>query len=214
MNGRWIVPVVAAAAVGLAALWFGERAPEAAPAQETRQQEGRTSMGQGDVAERKQVAYLAGGCFWGMEEIVREIPGVLDTDVGYTGGVVEDPRYEDLKGGASGHAEAIRVEFDPAVLAYDELLLWFFRMHDPTTPNRQGNDIGSQYRSAIFYVDEQQKKIAEAIKEQVDAAGHYRRPIVTEIVPASTWYSAEGYHQDYLQKHPNGYTCHFLRDWD
>ena len=159
------------------------------------------------------VAVLAGGCFWGMEEILRDIPGVIDTEVGYTGGQVESPNYEIVHRGTSGHAEAIRVTFDPQRVTYAEILATFFRMHDPTTPNRQGNDTGSQYRSAIFYADEAQREIAERVKAEVDRSGKWGKPIVTEIVPAGQFYPAEGYHQDYLEKNPGGYTCHYLRNW-
>ncbi len=166
----------------------------------------------GMMAENTEVATLAGGCFWGMEQIIREIPGVLDTQVGYTGGHVENATYEDVKRGSSGHAESVRIVFDPNVLSYEELLGWFFRMHDPTTMNRQGNDRGSQYRSAIFYHSDAQRDAAERVKAQVDGSGKWRDPIVTEIVAASKWYDAEAFHQDYLVKNPNGYTCHYLRD--
>jgi len=160
-----------------------------------------------------EVAILAGGCFWGMEDLLRKIPGVVETEVGYTGGWLESPRYEDTHDSKSGHAEAVRVVFDPAKLSYEDLLeKWFFRMHDPTTLNRQGNDVGTQYRSAIFYASEQQRATAEAVKARVEKSGKWKRPIVTEIVAASKWYAAESYHQDYLVKHPGGYTCHFLRD--
>jgi methionine-S-sulfoxide reductase len=163
-------------------------------------------------AASREVAVLAGGCFWGMQDILRKIPGVLETEVGYTGGWVVNPRYEDTHDSRSGHAEAVRVVFDPRVLSYADLLeKWFFRMHDPTTPNRQGNDVGTQYRSAIFYEDEAQRATAEAVKKRVQASGKWKGTIVTEIVKASTWYPAEGYHQDYLVKNPGGYTCHFLR---
>ncbi|MBX3471593.1 MAG: peptide-methionine (S)-S-oxide reductase MsrA [Planctomycetes bacterium] len=158
-------------------------------------------------------AVLAGGCFWGMEEIVRKIPGVLSTRVGYTGGRVPDATYDVVKTGRSGHAEALEVVFDPAVLTYEDLLeRWFFRMHDPTTLNRQGNDVGTQYRSAIFYTSEAQRVAAEAVKARVDASGKWPAPIVTEVVAAGPFYAAEDYHQKYLQKNPRGYTCHFLRD--
>lgn len=170
--------------------------------------------GHAQAAPARERAVLAGGCFWGMEELIRKIPGVIETDVGYTGGTVEDATYEDVKTGRSGHAEAVEVVFDPSVLSYEDLLLWFFRMHDPTTLNRQGNDRGTQYRSAIFYTTEAQQQTAQQVKARVEAAGHYDDPIVTEIVAAGPWYDAEGYHQDYLVKNPNGYTCHFLRDWD
>ncbi|PKN54618.1 MAG: peptide-methionine (S)-S-oxide reductase [Deltaproteobacteria bacterium HGW-Deltaproteobacteria-14] len=155
---------------------------------------------------------LAGGCFWGMEDILRGIPGVLETEVGYAGGSVPAPTYETVRTGRSGHAESVRVVFDPKVLSFADLLeRWFFRMHDPTTKNRQGNDIGSQYRSAIFYTTEAQREVAEAVIEKVDASGVWKRPIVTEVTAAGPWTKAEDYHQDYLVQHPNGYTCHFMR---
>jgi methionine-S-sulfoxide reductase len=160
-----------------------------------------------------EVAVLAGGCFWGVEDILRGVPGVIDTDVGYTGGWVENPTYEDTHDSKSGHAEAIRVTFDPSVLSYEDLLeQWFFKLHDPTTLNRQGNDVGTQYRSAIFPQTPEQKSTAERVKARIEASGKWKRPITTSIEPASTWYSAEGYHQDYLRKHPGGYSCHFMRD--
>jgi peptide methionine sulfoxide reductase msrA/msrB len=161
---------------------------------------------------RRETAVLAGGCFWGMEEIIREIPGVLETEVGYTGGTTPGATYDQVRTGRTGHAESIRVVFDPSVLTYEALLGTFFRMHDPTTPNQQGNDIGTQYRSAIFYEDETQRKVAEEVKARVEASGKWKRPIVTQIVPAGDFWPAEEYHQDYLEKHPGGYTCHFLRD--
>jgi methionine-S-sulfoxide reductase len=159
-----------------------------------------------------EVAILAGGCFWGMEELLRAIPGVLDTDVGYTGGWLEHPTYDDTHDSKSGHAESVRIVFDPTVLSYATLLEhWFFRMHDPTTLNRQGNDRGTQYRSAIFFTSEAQRETAEAVKARVQGSGLWPRPIVTEIVPEATWWSAEGYHQDYLRKNQGGYTCHWMR---
>jgi methionine-S-sulfoxide reductase len=162
----------------------------------------------------REVAVLAGGCFWGMQDILRKIPGVLETQAGYTGGWLPNPRYDDTHDSRSGHAESVRVVFDPRLISYEDLLeKWFFRMHDPTTLNRQGNDVGTQYRSAIFYEDEAQRATAEAVKARVQASGKWKGKIVTEIVKASTWYPAEGYHQDYLQKNPGGYTCHFLRNW-
>src|SRR5687767_12760559 len=164
-------------------------------------------------ARQVEVAVLAGGCFWGVEEILRDVPGVIDTEVGYTGGWHENPTYEDTHDSQTGHAEAVRVTFDPSVLSYEELLeQWFFRLHDPTTLNRQGNDIGTQYRSAIFYLSEEQRETAERVKARVEASGKWKKPITTEVTAASTWYSAEKYHQDYLQKNPGGYTCHWLRD--
>ncbi|MEI7703801.1 MAG: peptide-methionine (S)-S-oxide reductase MsrA [Deltaproteobacteria bacterium] len=162
----------------------------------------------------REVAVLAGGCFWGMQDLLRKIPGVLETQAGYTGGWLENPRYDDTHDSKSGHAEAVRLVFDPSVLSYEDLLeKWFFRMHDPTTANRQGNDVGTQYRSAIFHGSEAQRLTAEAVKTRVQASGRWKGKIVTEIVPASTWYPAEDYHQDYLQRQPGGYTCHFLRSW-
>jgi peptide methionine sulfoxide reductase msrA/msrB len=148
-----------------------------------------------------------------MEEILRKVPGVLDTQVGYTGGKTTNPGYEEVHTGTTGHAEAVRIVFDPARISYAELLeKWFFRMHDPTTPNRQGNDIGTQYRSAIFVTSEEQRRVAEAVKRRVDASGKWERPIVTEIVQAGPFMPAEDYHQDYLEKNPGGYTCHYLRE--
>ena len=141
------------------------------------------------------------------------MPGVLETDVGYAGGATASPTYSDVKTGRTGHAEAIRIVFDPKQISFADLLEnWFFKMHDPTTRNRQGNDVGTQYRSAIFYSSEEQKKVAEEVKAEVEASHKWSRPIVTEIVPAGPFTLAEGYHQDYLQKNPGGYTCHFMRD--
>jgi methionine-S-sulfoxide reductase len=170
----------------------------------------RTSVSDGRVTE---VATLAGGCFWGVEEILREVPGVIDTEVGYTGGWLENPTYDDTHDSKSGHAEAIRVTFDPSVLSYEDLLeKWFFKLHDPTTLNRQGNDVGTQYRSALFPHTPEQKATAEMVKARVEASGKWKQPITTSIEPDSAWYSAEIYHQDYLRKHPGGYSCHFMRD--
>jgi len=160
----------------------------------------------------RSVATFAGGCFWGMEDILREIPGVLETRVGYAGGTTKNPTYRDVSRGDTGHAETVEVVFDPARITYEELLRYFFRMHDPTTSNRQGNDVGTQYRSVIFYHDEAQRQAAERVKAEVERSGKWKRPIVTEIVPAGEFTLAEDYHQKYLQKHPGGYTCHYLRD--
>ncbi len=159
-----------------------------------------------------ETAVLAGGCFWGMEELLRKIPGVLETEVGYTGGTTTNPTYESLHDGTTGHAESVRIVFDPQKVTYADLLEnWFFRMHDPTTKDRQGNDRGSQYRSVIFATTPEQKQTAIAIKAKVDASGKWKDPIVTEIVDAGPWTKAEDYHQDYLEKNPDGYTCHYLR---
>jgi len=188
-------------ATQLASQGYGEFAALFAPGKEEAAMTGRA-----------ETATLAGGCFWGMEEIIREIPGVLGTEVGYTGGELPDATYNDVHKGDTGHAESVEITFNPDVLSYHDLLMWFFRMHDPTTKNRQGNDVGTQYRSAIFYHDATQREVAEQAKK--DAQVHWKKPIVTEIVPAGPFYKAEDYHQDYLEKHPGGYTCHFLRDWD
>ncbi|HMB71704.1 MAG TPA: bifunctional methionine sulfoxide reductase B/A protein, partial [bacterium] len=161
-----------------------------------------------------ETAILAGGCFWGMEELVRRIPGVLDTEVGYSGGTLENPGYKDVSGGDTGHAEALQVVFDPNQLTYAKLLDWFFRIHDPTTMNRQGNDRGSQYRSAIFYASDEQKRTAERVKAEWDESGRWGAPIVTEISEAGPFWKAEANHQDYLRTYPDGYSCHFLRDFD
>ena len=163
------------------------------------------------AAPVKAVATLAGGCFWGVEELMRQLPGVLSTRVGYTGGTTVNPVYEEVHTGRTGHAEAIEIIYDPAKVSFQAILEYFFKLHDPTTLNRQGNDLGTQYRSAIFYHDAEQRMVAERVKAQVDASGFWPRKLTTEIVPAATFYAAEDYHQNYLQKHPNGYTCHFLR---
>ena len=158
------------------------------------------------------IAMFGAGCFWGVEEIMRKIPGVRNASVGYSGGTTVDPAYQDVSMGTTGHAEAIRIEFDPSVVDYETLLDYFFRLHDPTTLNRQGNDVGSQYRSVIFYQNEEQKRIALGKKKEVDASGKWDRPVVTDVNAAGPFYSAEEYHQDYLQKNPGGYSCHYLRD--
>ena len=158
-------------------------------------------------------AVLAGGCFWGMEDIIGKVPGVIETTVGYAGGATPSPRYEQVKTGRTGHAEALRVLFDPKRISYQELLdEWFFKMHDPTTQDQQGNDRGSQYRSAIFVTSEKQREVAELAKRRAQDSGRWKRPIVTEIVNAGPFTPAEDYHQKYLDKHPGGYTCHFMRD--
>ncbi len=168
----------------------------------------------GDMSKNvstEQRVILAGGCFWGMQEIIRKIPGVISTKAGYSGGTVSNPTYEISSSGTSGHAESVEVVFNPKLISFAELLGYYFRMHDPTTINQQGNDKGTQYRSAIFYTTEEQKEIAEKVKTQVSNSGKWDAPVVTEITAAKEFYPAEDYHQDYLQKHPDGYTCHFLR---
>ena len=182
------------------------------PPELVQQATGSSNADSSSKASSTQTAVIAGGCFWGMEDIIRKIPGVVETDVGYTGGWLEDPKYDDTHDSKSGHAEAIKIEFDPSKVTYAALLETFFRMHDPTTLNRQGNDRGSQYRSAIFYTTEEQKLEAEAAKKAAAESGRWKDPIVTEIAAASTWWPAEGYHQDYLVNNPGGYTCHFMRD--
>jgi peptide methionine sulfoxide reductase msrA/msrB len=159
----------------------------------------------------KEIATLAGGCFWGVQDLIRKLPGVLESIVGYTGGTTDKPDYEQVHTGSTGHAEAVQIIFDPKIISYEEILRYFFRLHDPTTPNRQGNDRGTQYRSAIFFQTEDQRKVAERVKAEVDKSGKWPAKVVTQIVPGSAFYPAEGYHQDYLQKHPDGYTCHYLR---
>jgi methionine-S-sulfoxide reductase len=155
-------------------------------------------------------AILAGGCFWGMEDLFRQQPGVVSTRVGYTGGEVLNPTYRNHR----GHAEAIEVVYDPEKTSYRALLEFFFQMHDPTTKNRQGNDIGDSYRSAIFYLDDEQKRIAEQTIAEVDASGKWPGKVVTEVTAADTFWDAEEEHQDYLVKHPGGYTCHYVRpEW-
>jgi peptide methionine sulfoxide reductase msrA/msrB len=148
-----------------------------------------------------------------MEEIIRKIPGVVSTDVGYAGGR-PGVTYEDMHHDTSGNAEAVRIVFDPKRLSYEDLLEnWFFRMHDPTTPLRQGNDVGPQYRSVIFALSPEQRAAAERVKRRVDESRKWSRPLVTEISESKTFTVAEDYHQDYLQKNPGGYSCHYLRDF-
>jgi len=152
-------------------------------------------------------AILAGGCFWGMQDLFRRQPGVLSTRVGYTGGEVANATYRSHE----GHAEAIEVVFDPEQTSYRDVLAFFFQIHDPTTLNRQGNDIGTSYRSAIFYLDEDQRRVAEETIADVDASGLWPGKAVTEVAPAGAFWEAEPEHQDYLERYPNGYTCHFPR---
>ena len=167
----------------------------------------------GPPAQAKtEVATLAGGCFWGVQELIRKLPGVISSTVGYTGGTTANPRYEDVHTGRTGHSEAVQIVFDPRQISFESILRYFFRLHDPTTLNRQGNDMGSQYRSAIFWNSDEQRRTAERVKADVDASGKWEKKVVTEIVKASLFYPAEDYHQDYLQKNPGGYTCHYLRD--
>lgn len=155
-------------------------------------------------------AILAGGCFWGMQDLIRKIPGVISTRVGYTGGAVENATYRNH----AGHAEAIEIIFDPAMVTYRKLLEFFFQIHDPTTLDRQGNDLGDSYRSEIFYTSEAQRQIAADTIADVDASGIWPGKVVTKLSGAATFWEAEPEHQDYLERIPNGYTCHFPRpDW-
>jgi peptide-methionine (S)-S-oxide reductase len=157
-----------------------------------------------------QTAILAGGCFWGVQDLLRRYPGVLKTRVGYSGGDVPNATYRNH----GTHAEAIEIVFDPDVISYRRILEFFFQIHDPTTLNRQGNDRGLSYRSAIFYLDDEQKRVAEETIEDVDASGLWPGKVVTEVAPAGPFWEAEPEHQDYLERIPNGYTCHFIRpDW-
>ena len=160
-----------------------------------------------DMSER---AVLAGGCFWGMQDLIRKLPGVISTRVGYSGGDVADATYRNH----GTHAEAIEIVYDPDLTSYRRMLEFFFQIHDPTTPNRQGNDRGMSYRSAIYYADEGQKTVAEDTIADVEASGLWPGKVVTEIEPLGEFWEAEPEHQDYLERIPHGYTCHFIRpDW-
>jgi len=152
-------------------------------------------------------AVLAGGCFWGMQDLIRKLPGVISTRVGYTGGDVPNATYRNH----GTHAEGIEIIFDPSLISYRQLLEFFFQIHDPSTPDRQGNDMGKSYRSAIYYVDENQKSVALETIADVDASGLWPGKVVTEVEPAGEFWEAEPEHQDYLLHYPNGYTCHFPR---
>ncbi|MFT6332947.1 MAG: peptide methionine sulfoxide reductase msrA/msrB [Lentimonas sp.] len=166
------------------------------------------------ISNNHEKAILAGGCFWGMEELVRKLDGIKDIKAGYSGGIIKNPPYALVSTGLTGHAESIEVTFDPTKISYETILRFFFQIHNPTTLNQQGNDKGSQYRSAIFYTNDQQKIIAEDIIEKANKSGVFPGKIVTELSKANGFYDAEDYHQDYLQTNPNGYTCHQIRkDW-
>lgn len=162
------------------------------------------------MTEHNKIAVLAGGCFWGMQELIRKQPGVVTTRVGYTGGSNDQPTYRNHP----GHAEAIEITYDPTKTDYRMLLEFFFQIHDPTTKNRQGNDTGTSYRSVIFYLDDEQKRIALNTIADVDASGLWPGKVVTEVSPAGVFWEAESEHQDYLLRYPSGYTCHYIRpDW-
>ena len=155
-------------------------------------------------------AVLAGGCFWGMQDLIGKLPGVIETRVGYTGGDVPNATYRNH----GTHAEGIEIIFDPEIISYRRILEYFFQIHNPTTRNRQGADVGSSYRSAIYYIDDEQKRIAEDTIADVDASGLWPGKVVTEVEPAGDFWQAEPEHQDYLQRYPDGYTCHYPRaDW-
>jgi peptide-methionine (S)-S-oxide reductase len=159
------------------------------------------------MADRSETAILAGGCFWGMQDLFRRQPGVVSTRVGYSGGDALHATYRNHK----GHAEAIEILFDPEQTSYREVLEFFFQVHDPTTRNRQGNDVGTSYRSAIFYLDDEQRRVAEETIADVEASGRWPGKVVTEVTEAGAFWEAEPEHQDYLERYPNGYTCHFVR---
>ena len=159
------------------------------------------------MAATTERAVLAGGCFWGMQQLVRRLPGVVSTRVGYSGGDVKNATYRNH----GTHAEAIEITFDPSQTSFRDLLEFFFQIHDPTTPNRQGNDRGTSYRSAIFYTSEEQRRVAEQTIADVEASGLWPGKVVTEVSPAGDFWEAEPEHQDYLERYPNGYTCHVVR---
>jgi peptide-methionine (S)-S-oxide reductase len=191
--------IFATALPALAAMFYAGVRADAAPAPAAVSPRAGTNM--------TQKATFAAGCFWGVEEAFRTRTGVVATTVGYTGGATENPTYKDVCTDRTGHAEAVEVEFDPAIASYAELLDIFWSCHNPTTPNRQGPDIGSQYRSAVFYYNDAQRAAAEASRDRLQASGKYSRPIVTEIVPVAAFYPAEDYHQKYLFKRGGG-VCH------
>jgi peptide-methionine (S)-S-oxide reductase len=164
-----------------------------------------------DAAPKMETATFAAGCFWGTEEFFRKIPGVGKTRVGYTGGTIDHPKYDEMHDGHTGHAESVEIQFDPKKVSYETLLDQFFKMHDPTTLNQQGNDVGNQYRSAIFFHSKEQEKEAIAFKAKVEKSGAWKGPITTEIAKAGKFWLAEDYHQQYLQKNPGGYDNHYLR---
>jgi methionine-S-sulfoxide reductase len=164
------------------------------------------------TATQTETAVFAAGCFWGTEEFFRKIPGVTATRVGYAGGTKKNPHYEEVRSGETGHAESVEVKFDPKKVSYEKLLDSFFKMHDPTTLNRQGNDWGTQYRSAIFYMNDKQKSEAENFKAKVEKSGAWKEPITTEIKKEDQFYPAEDYHQKFLVKNPGGYDNHYVRD--
>ena len=155
---------------------------------------------------------VAGGCFWGLEDLLKNLDGVTSTKVGYSGGDFDDPTYADIRTGKTGHAEAVRVEYNEDEISLNDILHYFFKIHDPTTVNRQGNDVGTSYRSAVFYRDDAQKAIIETVIDEVNEIGRFENPVVTTVALEKEFYDADEYHQNYLKKNPHGYTCHFERD--
>jgi methionine-S-sulfoxide reductase len=171
-----------------------------------------STLSLGEIAMAKtDTAVLAGGCFWGMEDLLRKQPGITHAEVGYTGGKTEGANYNIVKTGVTGHAESVRLTFDTEKTSYEKILMYFFKIHDPTTKDQQGNDVGTQYRSVIFYNSPQQKEVAESVIAKVNKSGAWTKPVVTQVVPLGKFYLAEEYHQDYLVKNPGGYTCHYER---
>ena len=161
-----------------------------------------------------QVAYLSGGCYWGLEELIRQIPGVLHTKVGFSGGHIKNVSYKEVTRGDTGHAESIEIKFNSKELTYEDLLFRFFKIHNPTTINQQGNDKGTQYRSSIFYTNEEQKNIAHQTINVVNKSKEWENPVITEIIAFTNFYPAEESHQKYILKNPDGYNCHFVRNFD
>jgi peptide-methionine (S)-S-oxide reductase len=195
-----VVVAVACAMVGCAVTGIGADQAES----EASTTEQTDDQGLGERAMATETATFGAGCFWGVEETFRCMEGVVETAVGYAGGTTEEPTYEQVCSGRTGHAEVVQVQYDPAQVSYEELLAKFFELHDPTQVNRQGPDVGDQYRSVIFYHDDQQKQAAETMKAELDASGRYRRPIATQIEPAPTFWRAEEYHQQYIMKRGGG----------
>ncbi|HCM40195.1 MAG: hypothetical protein A2X97_03175 [Bdellovibrionales bacterium GWA1_52_35] len=165
----------------------------------------------GPFKKEKATAVFGAGCFWGVQDILQKVPGVISVESGYSGGETANPSYQQVSSGQTGHAEAVRVEYDPSKVSYEILLDYFFRLHDPTTLNQQGPDRGTQYRSVVFYSNEREKEIAEKKLKEVAKSGKWKKPIVTELAPAKEFFPAESYHQDYLKKHPGAHSCHYLR---
>ena len=164
--------------------------------------------------KKLETIYLAGGCYWGLENLIGQIHGIQETLVGFSGGFVDNVAYESVSVGNTGHAETIMIKFDQDQLSFENLLLEFFKLHNPTTPNQQGNDIGTQYRSSIFYISDSQKVIAENVIKKVDASNHWEQKVMTEIIAFDKFYPAEEAHQKYLIKNPGGYSCHFKRNFN